>query len=116
MHLTSIVLTLFLSKSLGFDTTIKVTEIPESCPIYLQVWVGDSFCDDDSNTLACGYDGGDCCGSESNFDYCLLCECHEIDYYDYKECEDCITFIQWYEASGKYYNYGQKLFTITDIW
>ena len=29
----------------------------------------------------------------------------DIDYssYDYEECENCITYIQWFEASGKYY-------------
>ena len=24
--------------------------------------------------------------------------------YDYKDCEDCLTYIQWYEASGKHYH------------
>ena len=29
----------------------------------------------------------------------------DIDYssYDYKECENCMTYIQWFEAAGKYY-------------
>ena len=28
----------------------------------------------------------------------------DIDYssYDYEECENCITYIQWFEAAGKY--------------
>ena len=61
------------------DFTIKVTKYPESCPLQLQFLVGDAFCDDDLNTLDCHFDGGDCCGSEANLDYCILCECREID-------------------------------------
>ena len=38
-------------------------------------WVNDGFCDDESNIEACFYDGGDCCGTEANFDYCTECEC-----------------------------------------
>ena len=29
-------------------------------------WIGDGFCDDDTNNAACEYDGGDCCGDSVN--------------------------------------------------
>ena len=39
--------------------------------------VADGFCDDDTNNLACNFDGGDCCGFEVLEDYCDDCNCHE---------------------------------------
>ena len=36
-------------------------------------WKGDKFCDDENNTAGCGWDGGDCCGG--NTDYCYICKC-----------------------------------------
>ena len=43
--------------------------------------VGDGYCDDNSNTLECNYDGGDCCGSDVNKYYCSECKC-----YSHKTC------------------------------
>ena len=37
--------------------------------------VGDGFCHDETNNLHCAFDGGDCCGSCINKNYCLSCEC-----------------------------------------
>ena len=42
-----------------------------------QGWIGDGLCDDINNNLACTYDGGDCCGSNDNTDYCNECLCLE---------------------------------------
>ena len=39
-------------------------------------YVGDGYCDDGTNIAACNYDGGDCCGSCVNTEYCSNCECH----------------------------------------
>ena len=39
------------------------------------VWVGDGYCDDLTNTEECDYDGGDCCGSCVNAEFCSVCEC-----------------------------------------
>ena len=39
--------------------------------------VADGFCDDDTNNLACNFDGGDCCGFEVLEDYCDDCDCLE---------------------------------------
>ena len=47
--------------------------------------VADGFCDDDTNNLACNFDGGDCCGFEVLEDYCDDCNCHE----------------DWYEGEGQ---------------
>ncbi len=38
-------------------------------------WIGDSFCDDETNTEECDFDGGDCCLDEVDTDYCTICEC-----------------------------------------
>ena len=38
-------------------------------------WVGDGICDDGNNNHYCNYDGGDCCGSDVNTNYCYECQC-----------------------------------------
>ena len=38
---------------------------------------GDTYCDDENNNEACFFDGGDCCGSNVNTQYCTLCQCLE---------------------------------------
>ena len=40
-------------------------------------WVGDGYCDDIANNADCNYDGGDCCGSDINTQYCSECQCIE---------------------------------------
>ena len=37
--------------------------------------VGDGFCNDEINNLHCAFDGGDCCGTCINKNYCLNCDC-----------------------------------------
>jgi hypothetical protein len=37
--------------------------------------IGDGYCHDDINNQECGYDGGDCCLSSVNTDYCSNCSC-----------------------------------------
>ena len=37
---------------------------------------GDGYCHDELNNLECTYDGGDCCLSSPNTDYCSDCSCH----------------------------------------
>ena len=39
-------------------------------------WIGDDYCDDDTNNAKCDYDGGDCCLETVFADYCSKCECH----------------------------------------
>ena len=36
---------------------------------------GDGYCQDWGNHEACEYDGGDCCGSNVQTDFCSECEC-----------------------------------------
>ncbi len=38
-------------------------ELPDGCDVEIPLWIGDGICDQfgNYNTLACGYDGGDCC-------------------------------------------------------
>ena len=40
-------------------------------------WITDGYCDDINNHLACNYDGGDCCGTNVNTQYCSDCQCLE---------------------------------------
>ena len=43
----------------------------------IQGWIGDAYCDDSNNNVGCNFDGGDCCGSNVNTDYCTECLCLE---------------------------------------
>merc|ERR1711862_18450 len=47
------------------------------------IWKGDGFCDDDNNNCGCDFDGGDCCGSNVNTQYCSVCECLATKWYGY---------------------------------
>ena len=38
---------------------------------------GDLMCDDVNNNEACFFDGGDCCGSNVNTQYCTEFQCLE---------------------------------------
>ena len=40
-------------------------------------WLGDGICDDDTNVLKCGFDGGDCCLNEIIATNCDKCICHD---------------------------------------
>ena len=37
--------------------------------------VGDGYCNDETNTIHCNFDGGDCCYSCKNEDFCSQCKC-----------------------------------------
>ena len=41
--------------------------------------VGNGFCNDETNNVACNYDGGECCVMNANTVYCSECACHLID-------------------------------------
>ena len=45
----------------------------------MQHWVGDGFCDDQTNSPECYFDGGDCCVTNVNPNVnnllCTTCEC-----------------------------------------
>lgn len=38
-------------------------------------WVGDGACDDGNNNCMCGWDGGDCCGTNTTYVFCSACDC-----------------------------------------
>ncbi len=50
--------------------------------------VGNGRCNDFANNKECGYDGGDCCSEESNYDYCFECACILAD------AGDSLAFLQ----------------------
>ena len=58
----------------GGNTTSSGTTLSGSC---IQSWITDGYCDDTNNNLDCTYDGGDCCGSNVNTQYCTECLCLE---------------------------------------
>ena len=37
---------------------------------------GDGYCNDKNNNKGCFFDGGDCCGTQVNRDFCTECHCH----------------------------------------
>ena len=41
-------------------------------------WKGDKFCDDVNNVASCEFDGGDCCGSNVNKQFCTVCKCKQV--------------------------------------
>merc|ERR1711997_706547 len=47
----------------------ETTEGPDGSNCELPHWFGDSYCDDENNNAACGFDGGDCCGDDVNTTY-----------------------------------------------
>ena len=55
--------------------------------------VADGYCDDDTNNLACNYDGGDCCGYEVLEDYCDDCDC--LEGWDVDEGQKLLLFFDW---------------------
>ena len=44
--------------------------------VYLPRKSSNLVCNDETNTADCDYDGGDCCLSSSNTDYCSECVCN----------------------------------------
>ena len=41
--------------------------------------VGNGFCNDETNTPDCNYDGGDCCVENVNANSCSDCSCHLLE-------------------------------------
>ena len=54
--------------------------LPFSIECYNTAWIANGYCEDEVNTKECNYDGGDCCGSCVNTEYCIKCECLEYGY------------------------------------
>ena len=40
------------------------------------IWIGDGYCDDETNNAGCHFDGGDCCGVNVITQYCNECICY----------------------------------------
>ena len=60
--------------SLGFDPGVDCC-YPCSGTCVDHSFKGDNYCDDENNNCGCEWDGGDCCGSNVNTEYCSACEC-----------------------------------------
>ena len=59
-----------------------------------QNWHADGYCDDVNNNEACFFDGGDCCGSNVNTDWCDECLCLE---WGKERGQDTITPSGWWK-------------------
>ena len=46
---------------------------------------GDGYCDDYNNNQKCEFDGGDCCGSNVNREFCISCQCKDPNHSEYVE-------------------------------
>lgn len=65
-------LNIFFNVWIG-DADRFVGNIKSTC--HYPAIVGNSICNDETNNADCDYDGGDCCLSSKNEDYCSECEC-----------------------------------------
>ena len=67
-----------MRKLLCFITTGCSSDYPH--------WIGDGYCDDETNIEGCNFDGGDCCGVNKNTQYCTECLCYEQTLYSCVLC------------------------------
>ena len=68
---------------------INPATVQKKCDDAFQKDIGNGFCQDESNTEVCGWDGGDCCGDNvktANFKgkTCIFCEC--LEPFNFKGC------------------------------
>merc|ERR1711923_478211 len=73
-------------------TEVPTTEGPEGDCV--DSWIGDYYCDDQNNNAGCQWDGGDCCGNDSDSwdNFCSACECLDPDFEEEgPECDDIWT-------------------------
>ena len=52
-------------------TTTETTTTEAACP--LEKKIGDTFCDDENNSEACQWDGGDCCPPHAHAVWNFFC-------------------------------------------
>merc|ERR1712241_1130583 len=64
---------LYLSTVIAFPTEDR--QLINGC--VAPWWKGDGYCDDFNNFASCGFDGGDCCGSNVNKQFCSICACKQ---------------------------------------
>ena len=62
-----------------FSPKLEVISCSGTCGV--PSWKGDNICDDENNNCGCEWDGGDCCGSNVNTQYCSACECLDPNIY-----------------------------------
>ena len=67
--------TLFYNMTFPPSELITSTTEKSFCSNH-DLWISDGQCDDESNTIDCQYDGGDCCLPNSTLIFCMKCICH----------------------------------------
>ena len=73
-------------------------------------WIGDGDCDDATNTQGCNFDGGDCCGPNTDTQYCTVCACLGEPYYTkaapgpFCSCSDDISIDCEYKNAVQHWN------------
>ena len=65
---------LILRSNLYYEVTIYFNAF-SGCYQAHQPLVGDGICDDESNHIDCGFDGGDCCLHSVVTEFCSECQC-----------------------------------------
>ena len=57
------------------DCLCLIGTLAQDSPSSINPLIGDGYCQDGMNSAQCNFDGGDCCGSCVNTDYCTNCSC-----------------------------------------
>ena len=60
---------------LSFDEFICILFGILACQSSNPHWIGNGWCQDETNNAGCGFDGGDCCGPDVKTNYCSDCHC-----------------------------------------
>ena len=66
-----------LSDTINLKTRKLIHFITTGCNSDNPHWIGDTYCDDETNNAGCDFDGGDCCGINVNINWCTQCICYE---------------------------------------
>ena len=77
-------------------------ELKECDLYYIESLIANGICNDESNTEACKWDGGDCCGGDVVMTKCSACECLETFQWNDNTCEEFRKFICQKEDTGYY--------------
>ena len=76
------------------------TALKNCNPFYIENLVGNGYCNDESNTEECKWDGGDCCDDNSMTVKCSACECIEPFRWNDNTCKEFRRFICEKDGTG----------------
>ena len=88
--------TTYCTQCLCLDPSFQSSTNPSTTGCSNPNWQGDGYCDDENNNANCAYDGGDCCGNNTNVEYCTHCHCLDPSF-------QTTTFQARIQSSGCYF-------------